>query len=166
MPSIDTPLLIEGHGPGALVAAKVASGRGLACLVAGHEPVDDDRPVVLDDESVAVLEPHGVLGVLRPYASAQAPFTITPALFERGLKHHCVADMLVTVYDRLWVEDRRPEADRLAAVLTDGRTRWDLRADAHLDAATMPVELNGAIHGAAQFATAVVDRISESRATG
>ncbi|MDH3678330.1 MAG: hypothetical protein OEV40_00120 [Acidimicrobiia bacterium] len=176
MASIDTPLLVVGHGPAALVAAKVASGRGLSCLIVGHEPIVDDQPVVLDEESLRVLEPNGVLGVLRPYASARAPFTIAPTLFEQALKHHCVADMLVTVYDRMWVDEQqvdeqqvdelRPDGGALSGVLTDGRSRWELRADAFLDVSALPTELNGAIREAARFATALVDGISESTATG
>ncbi|MED6303747.1 MAG: FAD-dependent monooxygenase, partial [Actinomycetota bacterium] len=100
--TIATPLLIVGRGPAALVIAKVVSGRGLPCLVVGHETLENAESVMLDPESLEILEPHGVLAVLRPYAAAQDPFTITPLAFENGLKHHCVADMLITVYDDMY----------------------------------------------------------------
>lgn len=159
MPSIDTPLLIIGPGPAALVAAKSVSGRGLPCLVAGHVPVDDHQPVVLDAKSLAILEPHGVLDVLRPYASTQDPFTIAPLPFEQGLKHHCVADMLVTVYDNMTVEDRSPDGAGINGVLTDGRARWAIHADAFVDTSTMPADLNEAIHQAAELANLVLARL-------
>lgn len=150
---IDTPLLIIGRSPAALVAAKVVSGSGLPSLIAGHEPGGDLRPVVLDDESLAILEPNGVLGVLRPYATAQDPFTIAPDQFEQGLKHHCVADMLITVYDGMAFESDRDGVDGVPIVgrLGDGRTSWEVSADAVLDVGTYPSELNGAIHRAAAF---------------
>lgn len=153
MPAIDTPLLIVGHGPAALVAAKVASAAGLPCLVAGHEIVKDTEPVVLDQRSIDILEPHGVLGVLRPYATAQDPFTIEPAMFEAGLKHHCVADMLITVFDGMSLVESGPTSDGhgIVGILTDGRGRWELRADAYLDASQLAAELNDAIHDAATF---------------
>ena len=39
---VDTPLLVVGSGPAALVVAKVAGGRGQPCLLAGYEVVVDD----------------------------------------------------------------------------------------------------------------------------
>jgi flavin-dependent dehydrogenase len=148
--SFDTPLLIIGSGPAALVTAKVAAGRGLPCLLAGHELVDDSTPVVLDAESLAVLEPDGVLGVLRPYAASQEPFAIAPLHFEQGLKHHCIADMLVTVFDGLSVTDVVRSGAGATAVLTDGRTRWEVRADQFIDVGGLPGDLNDAIHHAAE----------------
>jgi len=168
MASIDTPLLIVGPGPAALVAAKAVSSRGLPCLVAGHEPLDDETPVVLDPESLAVLEPHGVLDVLRPYANTQEPFTITPLLFEQGLKHHCVADMLITVYDGMSLQgptfndDEHGADGAMAGELTDGHSTWNITADAYLDAATLPTDLNQAIHAAAAYGAEVMDRLSRS----
>ena len=160
--AIDTSLLVVGCGPAALVAAKVASGHGLSSLVAGHEVVADSRPITLSPESLTVLRPHGVLDVLRPYASMQDPFTIAPLAFEQGLKHHCVADMLVTVFDQVSVLDLEPpnpdpdpdRGDRGTAhcgVLTDGRSSWDLHADGYFDAATLVGDLNALITGAAAF---------------
>ena len=159
MPAIDVPLLIVGHGPAALVAAKVLSGSGLTSLIAGHEPLDLLEPVVLDQQSVAVLEPHGVLGVLRPYAASQYPFTIVPNLFEQGLKHHCVVDMLITVYDGMSLIETIPDGVAITGVLTDGRSRWPIRADTFLDVSHMSTNLNAAIHEAAAFATELRARI-------
>jgi hypothetical protein len=160
---IDTPLLVVGRGPAALVVAKVASGWGLSSLVAGHQVVGGDDPVVLDAESVAVLAPHGVFDVLRPYLSAVEPPTIVPATFEAVLKHHCVADMNVTVYDGMELVDRvRVDGGAPAGpggvrgVLTDGRARWEVRADAFVDAADLPGELPAAIPAAARVAAAAL----------
>ncbi len=144
---IQTPLLIIGHGPAALVAAKVLSGSGLTSLVAGHEPRQDIDPVALDDESLAILEPHGVLGVLRPYASTQDPFTIAPLHFEQGLKHHCVADMLITVYDDMTFTPGPGGSGRLAGA----GSSWEVKADAVLDVSAYPADLNHSIHQAAAF---------------
>ena len=166
MLSIATRLLALGHGPAPLVAAKTAAGRGLPCLLAGHEPVEDVEPVVLSDEALEALRPNGVLDVLRPYAAAQEPFAIAPLHFELGLKHHCVADMLVTVYDRMWFEPDPagdPEtAEPIAGSLTDGSSRWSVTADAVFDLATGPNEsdpadLNAAIVCGARFATVLAD---------
>lgn len=154
MTTIDTRVLIVGSGAAALVAAKVAAGRGLPCLVAGHEPIDDTVPAVLSDEATAALRPHGVLDVLRPYAAAQEPFTISPLEFEQGLKHHCVADMLITVYDRMWFERAPSSVGELAVgTLTDGRSSWDVRADELFEAEF--TDLDSAIRCGAAFANAV-----------
>ena len=158
MPTIDTPLLIAGQGPASLVVAKLVSGHGLPSLIVDHEPFEAQEPVVLDDDSLAVLEPHGVLGVLRPYATVQDPFTIQPLLFEQGLKHHCVVDMLVTVFDQMTPTGLQPEGTGLLGALSDGDGdgRWEVRADAFFDASEhrgyQPGELNEAIHAGAAFA--------------
>jgi hypothetical protein len=155
MLTITTPLLVTGNGAAALVAAKVAAGRGVPCLVVGHEPVEDDTPVVLSDDTLAALQPNGVLDVLRPYAAAQEPFTIAPIHFEHGLKHHCVADMLVTVYDRMWFE---PATDVSPAshtgVLTDGNATWRVEAANHFEADY--ADLDTAIRRGADVAFGVV----------
>ncbi|MGF1599407.1 MAG: hypothetical protein ACFCVK_21250 [Acidimicrobiales bacterium] len=155
MPAIDTPLLIVGHGPSALVAAKVLSARGIPSVVAGHVPVDDGTPVVLDATALAILEPNGVLGVLRPYAGTQDPFTIAPLAFEHALKHHCVADMLITVFDGMTLAGPVEGEGPSTGVLTDGRSRWEVRADAVLDTATLPTGLNAAIRAGAEAAAAL-----------
>lgn len=159
MPSIETPLLIVGHGPAALVAAKVASGAGLPCLLAGHQSLDQHDPVQLDEQSLAVLEPDGVLGVLRPYAASQEPFAIAPGLFEQGLKHHCVADMLVTVYDGMWLTDSVEVGQGRSGVLTDGRARWRIEADRFLDASDLPTELNAAVQAGSNATNQLLDSL-------
>lgn len=165
---IETPLLIIGHGPAALVAAKVLSGAGATSLVAGHVPRDDTMPVELDAESLAILEPHGVLGVLRPYASIQDPFTIAPLSFEQGLKHHCVADMLITVYDEMTFtpaptatgHDRPAGSGRL-----DGAgSSWEVTAHAVLDVSAYPRDLNRSIHQAAAFGRALLATLGAGNA--
>jgi hypothetical protein len=153
---IDTPLLVTGRGPGALVVAKVASGWGLASLVVGHEPTGGDEPVALGADAVAVLTPHGVFDVLRPYLAAVEPPSIAPAVFEHVLKHHCVADMNVTVYDGMELVEARPEGAGVRGVLTDGRSRWEVVADAHVDAADLPADLPAAITAAADAAATVM----------
>lgn len=176
MLTIATRLLLLGSGPAPLVAAKTAAGRGLPCVLVGHELVDDVEPVTLDEEALDVLRPNGVLDVLRPYAAAQEPFAIAPLHFEQTLKHHCVADMLVTVYDRMWFEldgdsDEAADADGpIAGSLTDGSSRWPVTTDAVFDPGltvsglgpaagassdSIPVDLNTAILRGARFAEAL-----------
>jgi hypothetical protein len=162
VPAIDTPLLVVGGGPAALVLAQVASGAGLASLVAGHEVSGGDEPTTLDDESVAVLRPHGVLGVLTPYAARRDPFAIAPAVFEEVLKHHCVVDMVITVYDGMSLVDAVPDGDGVDGALTDGRSRWPVHADAVVDTSSLPTELNGAIHAGAAAARDVLARLRTS----
>ena len=161
MPAIDTPLLVVGGGPAALVLAQVASGSGLASLVAGHEVLTGEEPTVLDDDSVATLLPHGVLGVLTPYASSRDPFSIAPALFDEVLKHHCVVDMTITVYDGMRLVDAVHDGDAVDGALTDGRSRWAIHADVFVDTSTFPTELNGAIRDGAAAARAVLARLEE-----
>lgn len=149
---IDTPLLVTGGGPAALVVARLASSRNVSSVMAGHtfaEPTDPPRPVALDTASVEAL--GDALGVLQPYLAAVEPPAIDPAVFEHVLKHHCVADMNVTVYDGMTLV----EGDGTRGVLADARSRWEVVADSHVDAAAMPVELNAAIAAAA----VAVDRL-------
>ena len=131
---IETPLLITGGGPAALVAAQVASGSGLQSLIAGHEPIGDEEPVVLDSTALAVLTPHGVLDVLRPYFAATEPPAIAPSLFEGVLKHHCVVDMNITVFDGMSLVDLRAATTGVTGALCDPKGRWEISADAHLEA--------------------------------
>lgn len=174
MATIETPFLIVGPGPASLVAAKVASGAGLACMIVGHQAVEPCDPVELDEASLAILEPHGVLGVLRPYAASQQPFMIAPELFENGLKHHCVADMLITVYDNMTISDSTTTdsattdsattASGMTAVLTDGSSSWPVSADhfldtRSLDTSTLPLELNEAIHAAADYSLRLLEQL-------
>lgn len=154
---IDTSLLIVGRGPAALVAAKVAGGCGQPCLLAGHEIVGGDDPVELNPAAVAVLEQHGILDVLRPHLLGVSPATIAPAEFEEVVKQFCVADLNVSVYDRMELVERTVDGRALHGVLTDGRSRWDLVADTWIDAAALAVTLSAAI---TDGATAALEAIA------
>jgi hypothetical protein len=153
---IDTPLLVVGRGPAALVVAKVAAGHGLACLLVGHEATGGDTAVPLDASAVAQLERHGLLDILRPYLEAIDPPSLSPLSFEEVVKHHCVADLNVTVYDRMTVVDRQPVGDGIRGVLTDGTSRWDLSADRFIDAARLPGTLSAAITAGTAMAVEVL----------
>jgi hypothetical protein len=142
---VDTPLLVLGCGPAALVAAKVAGACGQPCLLVGHEVVGDDTPVRLDPAAVAVLDRHRLVDVLRPHLLAVDPLTITPRAFEEVVKQHCVADLNVGVYDRMELVDRTVTARCLRGVLTGGRSRWELTADAWIDADGLAASLPAAI---------------------
>ena len=161
MVRIDTPLLVTGSGPAALIVAKLASGRGLASVVVGHQAVDG-APAVLTPEAVAVLEPHGLFDVLRPYLMTTDPPTIDPGTFEEVLKHHCVADMNVTVYDRMAAEvTPTSAADELGPAtgrLGDGRSTWELTADAHIGATTLPTTVSEAVVAAGALVAHIVER--------
>ena len=154
---IDTPLLVVGRGPAALVVAKVAAGCGLACLLVGHEGTGDEQSVVLAPDAVAELERHGVLDILRPYLVALDPPTIAPAAFEEVVKHHCVADLNATVYDQMDVIERVPDGSGVRGVLTDGTSRWELRADVFVDADRLPAELSSAITAGTAAAVGAVE---------
>jgi hypothetical protein len=153
---IDTPLLVVGHGPAALVVAKVTAGCGTPCLLAGHEVTGADEPVPLGPAAVAALERHGLLDILRPYLTATDPVSIAPRDFEEVVKHHCVADLNVTVYDEVTVVDRAASGPGLRAVLTDGRSRWDLAAERFVDADGLPRTLPEAITEGAATALAAL----------
>lgn len=156
---IDTPLLVVGHGPAALVVAKVASGWGLQSVVAGHCSTGGDEPVVLDPAALDVLRPHGLFDVLRPYLTAAEPPAISAAVFEEVLKHHCVVDMNITVFDGLELVESTAKGEGLSGVLSDGRSRWDVVADAFVDAGTLPHELQSAIIAGAEVARSVLAAI-------
>jgi hypothetical protein len=159
---IDTPLLVIGRGPAALVVAKVAAAYGLPCLLAGHEPTGGDEHVALAPDAVAALERHGLIDVLRPYLGAGHPPTIAPLAFEEVIKHHCVADLNVTVYDEVAVLDRVPAGRGIEGVLTDGTSRWQLRADQFVDGGLLPAELSGAITAGAAAALAALEVAGQS----
>ena len=98
-----------------------------------------------------------MLDVLRPYLASAEPPAIAPAAFEEVLKHHCVADMNMTVYDGMELVERTPRGARgVAGVLTDGRARWEVVADAFVDAADLPTTLPDAITVAARRAAEVM----------
>ena len=142
---IDTPLLVVGHGPAALVVAKVAAGYGLACVLVGHEVTGGDTAVPLGADAIAELERHGLLDILRPYLEGVDAPALAPLAFEEVVKHHCVADLNVTVYDQMSVVEREPAGDGIRGVLTDGTSRWDLSADRFVDATLLPSALPAAI---------------------
>jgi hypothetical protein len=154
---IDTPLLVVGEGPAPLLVAKLASGRGLSSLVAGHRILGGEYPAELDQQAVDILTPHGLFDVLRPYLVNHDPVAIAPAAFEEVLKHHCVADMNTTVYDGMELVDADTEGGGVRGVLTDGRSRWDVRADAFVDTSALPSDLQGAVVAASRVANQVVD---------
>ncbi len=159
--NIDTPLLIVGGGPGAVAAAEIASGYSVPCLMVGHVAgigPDPEFPVPLAAEAVAALVPHGVLDVLRPYLAVVDPPTLSPRVFEEVLKQHSIADMNVTVYDGLEVVEREVSEAGVNAVLTDGRTRWSLSADALIDTTDFPENLSEAVLRAAAEVLAVLSR--------
>jgi hypothetical protein len=161
---IDVPLLVVGRGPAALVVAKVAAGHGLPCLLAGHEVLGDDEPVALGPDAVAALERHGLVDILRPYVVGLDPFTISGRDFEEVVKHHCVADLNVTVYDEVAVIERTADVPGLRGVLTDGTSRWELAADQFVDAELLPTALSDAITAGAAAALDATVAASDGQA--
>ncbi|MFR9804139.1 hypothetical protein ACL02T_17875 [Pseudonocardia sp. RS010] len=156
-----------GGGPGALAVAEIASGLRVGSLVVGHAPNDGhhaDEPVVLDPAAVAALEPNGVLDVLRPFLAQVDPPAISPRAFEVALRQHCAADFNVTLYDSVEVREvTRPPAGGegvCEAVLSDGRSRWDLEAQALIDTADYPKHLSEIVNRAAADVTAFLSASS------
>lgn len=156
--TIDTPLLIVGGGPAALIAATVASGYSLGSLIVGHESQDSDELFELDEETVALLKPHGVINVLRPYAASNAPFVISAALFEKVLKHHCVVNMNITLYDGMELLELSPDGDGAQATISDGETKWLIEADYLVDTTNLGTDPNSATKDGARVAKAIVTR--------
>jgi len=153
---IDVPLLVLGRGAAALVVAKVAARHRLPCLLAGHVIAGDDVPRPLTPAAVAALERHGLVDVLRPHVTALDPLTIAADAFEAVIKHHCVADLNVTVYDGVTVVERAPAGSGTRGILTDGTNRWELRADCVVDADLLPTPLSDAIVAGAASAEQAV----------
>ncbi|MCU1502467.1 MAG: hypothetical protein JWM12_1821 [Ilumatobacteraceae bacterium] len=154
---IETPLLVVGRSPAAVVVAKVAAWAGLPCLLAGHEVSSDDAPVPLDAAAVEQLERHGLVDVLRPYFTSADPLTIGGRTFEDVIKHHCVADLNVVVYDEVTVIERVAVGRGVRGVLTDGASRWELSADLFVDADLLASALSHAITSGAAVAMAAVE---------
>jgi hypothetical protein len=152
---IQTPLLVVGSGPAALVVAKIVGRYGVACFLVGHEVTEDETPVPLDADAIAGLERHGMMDILRPYVADQPP-TITPRAFEAVIKRHCVADVNVTVYDRMDVVDRVPVGRGIRGVLTDGRAQWELSAVHFVAGSELPCPLQTAITAGATVAESVL----------
>ena len=150
--SIDTPLLIIGGGIAALVIGQIVSDASLSSLIVGHKALSGDEAVELDQDSIALLQPHGVLNVLNPYAVSQEPLIISQVVFEKVLKHHCVVNMNITVYDDMELLDLTAEDQGAAATLSDGKTQWQVHADRLIDTSQLPKDINGAIKAGAALA--------------
>jgi hypothetical protein len=153
---IDTPLLVLGRGPAALVAAKVAGASGQPCLLVGHEVTGGDAPVALEPGAVAVLVEHRLVDVLRPHLLAVDPLTISPREFEEVVKQHCVADLNVGVYDRMELVGGAVTGRSLRGVLTDGRSRWEVVADTWIEADEPATSLSAAIVAGASAAVEAI----------
>ena len=160
--SIDTPLLIVGGGPAALIIGTVAAGYSLGSLIVGHESLGGDEAVQLDDEALALLKPHGVINVLKPYATSTEPFVITAALFEKVLKHHCVVNMNITLYDGMEILNLTPDGDGANGTFSDGHTEWAIKADRLVDTTQLPTDLNGAIKEGAAIAIDIIGRFTDT----
>ena len=157
---IEVPAVVVGRGPGSLMVAKMLGGQAIPCLLAGHQPAGGTELVPLGEAAAAALERHRLLDILRPYG-ANGP---TPAIslddYEHVLKHHCVADVNVTVYDKVSLVDRRSTDAGMEAVLTDGRSHWDLRARWLVDGQALPAALPEAIVAAAALVDGIVASIA------
>ena len=158
--TIDTPLLIVGGGPAALIIGTVAAGYSLGSLIVDHESLGSDDAVELDDEAVALLKPHGVINVLKPYATSMNPFVITAALFEKVLKHHCVVNMNITLYDGMDLRDLKRDGDGAHCSISDGHNEWAIKADRLVDTTKLPTDLNGAIKKGAAIAGEILSSIN------
>ena len=151
---IDTPLLITGSGPAALIIAKLASGRGLGSLIAGHSSSQDETAVLLSNAAVNILSPHGLFDVLRPYLLSQDPVRMSRAAFEQVLKHHCVADMNTTVYDNFSYSPIRNGIEpQHSGTISDGTSSWDINADAWIDTDIISNDLETAINWSDKIVT-------------
>ena len=153
---IEVGAIVVGRGPGPLTVAKMLAGQAIPCLLAGHEPAGGDELVSLDDTAVAALAHHRLLDILVPYLAAGPSRSIAAVEYEHVVKHHCVADINVTVYDNVAVIERRHAAQGVEAVLTDGRSRWDLRAQWFVDGEALPTPLSQAIVAAAKVVDDIV----------
>jgi hypothetical protein len=113
-------------------------------------------PFVFDSDALEVLRPHGVFDVFRPYLVSAEPPAIAAIVFEEVLKHHCVVDMNITVFDGLALVESTPRGGGVSGVLTDGRTRWEISADAFVDAGELPSDLPVSIPASAEVARSVL----------
>lgn len=144
-------VLVLGDGPGPVLAAQMLATRGIRCLLADHAPADDSRPVRLTEASLATLEANGLLGAVRRCATAGSPLAISPAALGGLVMRHCVADVCVTVYDRLRPSAVAVDGDgAVVAILTDDRRSWDVQAAELLDARSWPADPEGAIAAAGE----------------
>jgi len=154
--SIDTPLLIIGGGIAALLVGQMVSDASLSSLIVGHNAFSGDEAVELDQDSIALLRPHGILNVLNPYAVSQEPLTISQVVFEKVLKHHCVVNMNITVYDDMEIQGLTTEGEGASATLSDGKTQWQVHADRFIDTSELATDLNGAIKAGAALAQGIL----------
>ena len=154
--AIDTPLLIVGGGPAALVVATVVSGYSMGSLIIGHEPVCADELVELDADVLEILKPHGVINVLLPYADSIDPVVINASVFEQVLKHHCVVNMNITLYDGMVLSNVKREGPGASAIMIDGQTQWSISADHLVDTSGISVDLNDAIRAGAAVAGEII----------
>src|SRR4051812_9344672 len=138
------------------------AGHAIPSLLVGHEAAGGAEVIPLGDAAVAALRQHRLLDVLLPYIGAGPSPAISLDDYEHVLKHHCVADINVTVYDNMAVVEKRRAGSNVEAVLTDGRARWELHARWLIDDETLPAGLPEAIIAAAS----VVDRIIADLASG
>jgi hypothetical protein len=149
---IDIPVLVVGHGPAPLTVAKMLSGRGVPCLLAGHRVGRETVPTPLGPAAVEVLKDYGLLDILYPYLDRNgASVTISPDIYENVVKHHCVADVNVTVYDEVTIVDRFAGPSGVEAVMTHGRSRWEVHASQLVDGSDLPASLPEAIVTAADL---------------
>jgi hypothetical protein len=153
---IDVPVLVVGQGPAPLTVAKMLAGRGVLCLLAGHTVLPDAAPAALGSSAIDVLKAHGLLEILHPYLDHDGTsVAISPEVYENVIKHHCVADINVIVYDEVDIVDRLVGSSGVDAVMTQGRSRWQVHAAALVDGSDLPASLSDAIVTAA----ALVDRL-------
>ena len=149
---IEVPVLVVGPGPAPLTVAKMLAGRGVPCLLAGHTVLPEVGPAPLGPAAVEVLKVHGLLDILHPYLDRNGgSVTISPDIYENVVKHHCVADINVIVYDGVAIVDRLTGPSGIEAVMTDGRSRWEVRASQLVDGSDMPTSLPDAIVTAADL---------------
>ena len=76
---IDVPVLVVAAARRPLTVAKMLSGRGVTCLLAGHTACPRPLPSRLGRPRSTVLEAHGLLDILHPYLDHNgASVTISP----------------------------------------------------------------------------------------
>lgn len=151
-----------GGGPAALIIGTVAAGYSLGSLIVGHESLGSDETVELDDEALELLKPHGVINVLKPYATSTEPFVITATLFEKVLKHHCVVNMNITLYDGMKVLDLMLDGAGAQCAISDGHTEWLIKADRIVNTTQLPTDLNGAVKAGAAIATEMIGHFAST----
>jgi hypothetical protein len=150
--AINVPVLVVGHGPAPLTVAKMLSGCGVLCLLAGHAVLPRSSPAALGSSAMDVLREHGFLDILHPYLDRYGTsMTISPGTYENVVKRHCVADVNVIVYDEVEIIDRLVGVSGVEAVMTDGRSGWKVRASELVDGSDLPTSLPDAIVAAADL---------------